>query len=176
MFVGDVSTQRSNYVLAKFDAPYGTGMSLFDGSLAPLAALEVDRMFGHTMTAFLKSGEIAVDITDPELRPMSCAQGPSLGRTPTCQRKVFMPGPVPGEFVLRNGVPDADISMAYDLQGCILDFGKGDEKATWQFSESECEVIGMSFGAVRLCIHNTEVNAIQARKFDILTTTLCLKL
>ena len=84
-------------------------------------------MFGNLITTFLKDGAILVDITEPDLKAMTCAQGPVLGQTPTCQRKIFMPGPVPGELVLRDGLSDADISMAYGIQGYVLDFGKGDE-------------------------------------------------
>lgn len=177
--IGDVTTRQVNYDFPTFNAPYGTGMSSFNGSLAPFLAIQVDRVFHSTMTAFLKSGEIAVDITSPDLKAMSCAQGPTLGRTPTCQRTVFMPGTVPGEFMLQNELPDADISMAYGLQGYVLDFGKGDENKTWQFEERECEVIGLAFGAVSLCIHNTDSNEneIQARMcrfFTIFQTVVWL--
>jgi hypothetical protein len=77
----------------------------------------------------------------------------------TCERTVFMPGGAPMELVMADGYPDADILMAYDMNGYVLRYGRSDVDDLWRFDEeTDCRTLGAETGAVRLCIRNTEAN------------------
>ncbi|EMD00639.1 hypothetical protein BAUCODRAFT_118389 [Baudoinia panamericana UAMH 10762] len=141
------------------------GISNFNKSRAPLVATEVDRFFGNSILTFLNNPEIAVDITPDDLKGMSCANQISVrGKTPSCQRSVFMPGSIPTVLVTEEGYEDAEIAFAYNVKGYNLTFGPGDDGHNWTFDErQDCQTIGLAFGAVRFCLNNAESNVLRAR-------------
>ena len=140
-------------------------MGLFNESVAPLPALETDRLFSSSIATFLNNPEMMVDITPDENKSSSCAQGPRPGLAQTCERTVYMSGSIPPELSIKDGRPEADIAMAYTSKGYVLQYGQSDINGSWRFDATNCRRLGMTSGAVNLCIRNAASNEIQASEF-----------
>lgn len=164
---GDVDNVPPYRTLEAWDLPGGAGVGGFNKSLAFLPAVQIDRIFGSSqVNTFLSSNELAIDITSSQMRNNSCDQVNYAGSSiSTCERTVFMPGTAPLDLIVKDGMPEGDIMTAYNMQGFVLRFGQGDVGDQWDFDQDEdCQTLGIKNAAVRLCIRNTEVNTLQARK------------
>jgi hypothetical protein len=126
-FTGDVQNIPSHRTIITWDLPGGAGLGEFNRSLAFLSAAQIDRIFGSSqVNTFLTSNELAMDLTDGQSRDLSCDQLDYSMPVATCERTVFMPGGAPMELVMADGYPDADILIAYDMNGYVLRYGRSD--------------------------------------------------
>lgn len=158
-------TQPAVDYVSTWELPNAEGISEFNTTGSYLAALQADRIFSNSMTNFLSSNEIAIDVTPDKLRSMSCQELATDGRERTCERTVFMPGSIPIGVVTRGGHPDADIAVTFAVKGYVLLYEPGDTSTTWEFDEAECRTWGMDWGAARFCLSNSHSNTLKARKY-----------
>jgi hypothetical protein len=146
----------------------GWGMSLFNASLAKNVSAIADQVVQADISMFLSEQSRSVDITPASQRSIVCTDRSDSQRTEKCQRTYFVPGGLdlaaPDARNHRN-LTKADILLARDQQGYILDFIEGPGGSQeWRFNASDCEVYGFTFGAFRLCLTNAADNTLHARK------------
>jgi hypothetical protein len=138
-----------------YTAPFGAGVGLFNASISPIIAVQVDRFFPVSINSFLNNPQMCLDITPDELKSLSCADGPQPGQNLTCERTVFMPGSVPAEVAILNDLPEADLFIAYAMRGYVLKYEQSTASAASWLGRAECRPYGKEYGAVSLCMQNT---------------------
>jgi len=148
----------------------GWGVSLFNASLAKNVSSIADHLVQAELATFLSEPTRSIDITPASLRVIPCSHRPGMENTQNCKRTYFVPGGVELAAPEKQNSPSlnrADVFLAKDQQGYILDFLEGPGvREEWQFEgDKDCEVYGFPFGAVHLCLNNAGNNTLHARTF-----------
>ena len=146
----------------------GWGMSLFNASLAKNVSAIADQVVQADISMFLSEQSRSVDITPASQGSILCTYRSDSPNTEKCQQTYFVPGGLDLAAPDARNNPNltkADVFLAMDQQGYILDFmaGPGGSEE-WRFKPSDCEVYGFAFGAFYLCLTNAADNTLRARE------------
>lgn len=164
-FVGDVQADPAYSTVDRWTAPYGSGMSRFDATMAPVWAPSTDHMFsGMEFDNFLNNPFRAVDVTPPKERNDPCSRGMNVRDGQLCGRDVYLAGPPESSMVLRSGHPEADVMISRNQRGYYMRYARG--QGHWTFRNSSCRTYGPDLGvmAFRLCVTNDENGTLNACK------------
>ena len=144
----------------------GWGISPFNASLAKNVSTIAEELSQAGLATFLSDPSNAKDITSSELRAVPCAQSPFNQPDTRCERTFFLPGGVQlAAPVIGSDIKplESNAFLAKSQQSYLLNFKEGEQ--SWSFSETDCQVYGFSFAAIRLCLKNEGENTLQASTF-----------
>ncbi|KAF2432163.1 hypothetical protein EJ08DRAFT_136752 [Tothia fuscella] len=163
LIMSDVNTKMSFHPIRNSQHVMGWGMSPFNGSLAQNVSVITDQLINAVM--FLSDPTRSVDDTPGSLAGVPCANGPRKEVDTRCRRTYYLPAGVEHVAAQLDGNPMAaksDVFLAIGQQGYVLEYEEGERD--WVFDEAaECISYGFAFSGFRLCMRNTESNALQAR-------------
>jgi hypothetical protein len=147
----------------------GWGMSLYNASLAKNVSAIADQVVQADISMFLSEQSRSVDISPTSQGSNPCTYRSDSPSTEKCQLTYFVPGGLDLAAPDARNNPNltkADVFLARDQQGYILDFKEGPGGSEeWRFQPSDCEIYGFAFGAFYLCLTNAADNTLHARKF-----------
>ena len=164
-----MNTQEVFEVRSEVPISHGWGVSLFNASLAKNVSSIADQVVQADLANFLYQPYRAVDITPGSERLIPCSHIPGQENKLNCRRVYYIPGGLELAVTqeMKNKMdPDADIILAENQQGYILDFTEGPVGEDWSFKrEGDCMFYGFPFSAFHLCLKNGAANTLHARKF-----------
>ena len=135
-----------------------------------------DLLLSWEFTSFLTDPTHSVDLTPQSEIAQPCRLDANSQDSSGCNRTYFMPGEsiiAMPELVATPSFPDADIILASDHRGYLLNFNAGSSGTEFNSSQ-ECRTysgrfLGFKFGAVRLCVGNLGPNELEASRFNLLS-------
>lgn len=142
----------------------GWGMTPFDVSLVNNVSLITDQLLQAELSKFLSEPSRSVDITPAAERLVPCSRRPGKPSTQNCRRTYFIPGGLElAAPPTANISSNAEVYLARNQQGCVLDFVEGPAKdEEWRYDvASECQSYGFPFAAFELCMWNAGPNILQ---------------
>lgn len=176
-------SQKNNYGTGQVDiqlafSPVSSGTQYFGYDIQPMNASTAKEFIGFIeLMVSWKSGSFLGDPTRSiDLTPKSeganvCGLNEDAQDQSGCNRTFFLPMEsvlVVPDLVSNSSFPDADIILASDHRGYLLNFTTGDSTAEFN-ATSECRTYssrlwGFQIGAIRLCVGNTSPNELEARE------------
>ena len=141
-----------------------------------------DLMLSWKSGSFLEDPTRSIDLTPESEGAKVCGLNADAQDQSGCNRTFFVPMEsmfVVPELLSNSSFPDADIILASDHRGYLLNFTAGDSTAEFN-ATSECRtyssrIWGVQVGAVRLCVGNTSPNELEARKIIHLYSSILRK-
>lgn len=132
-----------------------------------------DLILSSKFSGFLGDPTYSVDLTPQSQRAKGCGLNAQTQDSSGCNRTYFLPGEsvvVMPELLADGGFPDADIILASDHRGYLLNFNAGNSSTEFN-STQDCRTyssryFGFKAGAIRLCVVNSSPNELQARKMS----------
>jgi hypothetical protein len=176
-------SQKNNYGTGQVDiqlafSPVSSGTQYFGYDIQPMNASTAPEFTGLTdllLTlnpgGFLEDPTRSIDLTPESEGARGCGFNEDAQDQSGCNRTIFLPMEsvlVMPELLYNSSFPDADIVLASDHRGYLLNFTAGDSTAEFN-ATSECRTYSSRFwgfqaGAIRLCVRNTSPNELEARK------------
>jgi hypothetical protein len=133
-----------------------------------------DLVLSWKFAGFLGDPTRSVDLTPDTERAKACGLNANAQASSGCNRTYFVAGEnmlVMPELVQDASFPDADIILATDHRGFLLNFNTGNSSTVFN-STRDCRVyssryLGFQAGAIRLCVGNSSPNELEARKLQV---------
>jgi hypothetical protein len=171
-------------------SPVSSGTSYFGYDIQPMNVSMVlesvgmtDLMLSWKFGGFLEDTTRSIDLTPQSSEAKVCAFNADAQDQPGCNRTFFLAMEsvlVFPELFANSSFPDADIILASDHRGYLLNFKVGN--STTEFNTtSECRTYssrywGVQAGAIRLCVGNTSPNELEASKIFHLYSSILRKI
>jgi hypothetical protein len=142
-----------------------------------------DLMLSWKFGGFLEDPTRSIDLTPQSSEAKACALNADVQDQSGCNRTFFLAMEsvlVFPELFANSSFPDADIILASDHRGYLLNFNAGN--STTEFNTtSECRTYSSRYwevqaGAVRLCVGNTSPNELEASKIIHLYSSILRKI
>jgi hypothetical protein len=176
-------SQKNNYGTGQVDiqlafSPVSSGTQYFGYDIQPMNASTARELTGLAdllltwkSGGFLEDPTRSIDLTPESEGAKVCGLNEDAQDQSGCNRTFFLPMEsvlVVPELFSDSSFPDADIVLASDHRGYLLNFTAGDSTAEFD-ATSECRTYSSRFwgyqaGAIRLCVGNTSPNELEARK------------
>lgn len=146
-----------------------------NASSAPEYTGFTDLVLSANFAGFLGDPARSVDLTPDSERGKVCGLNANARDSSGCNRTYFLAGEsmaVMPELVRDASFPDADIILASDHRGFLLNFSAGNSSTKFNATR-DCRTYGSRYlgfqaGAIRLCVGNSSPNEVEARKFGLL--------
>ena len=130
-----------------------------------------DLLLSWKFAGFLTDPTHSVDLTPQSEMAQPCILDANSQDSSGCNRTYFMPGEsvlAMPELVANASFPDADIILASDHRGYLLNFNAGSSDTEFNSSQ-ECRTysgrfLGVQPGAIRLCVGNLGPNELEASR------------
>lgn len=130
-----------------------------------------DLVLSWKFAGFLRDPAHSVDLTPQSERAKVCGLNASAKDSSGCNQTYFIAGEsafVMPELIVDASSPDADIILASDHRGYLLNFNAGNSSTEFN-STRDCRTyssryLGAQAGAIRLCVGNSSPNELEARK------------
>jgi hypothetical protein len=157
------------------EAPYfGYDNQPMNASVAAEYTGFTDLLLSWKFATFLADPAHSIDLTLQSERVKRCSLNANSQDSSGCNRTYFIAGEsllVMPELVTNANFPDADIILASDHRGYLLNFNAGDSGTEFNSSQ-ECRTysgryFGAQAGAIRLCVGNSSPNELEARRFNV---------
>lgn len=160
-------------------SPLSSATPYFGYDIYPMNASSAWEYTGFTdltlstkFSAFLGDATRSVDLTPQSEQTKACGLNANAQDSSGCNRTYFVAGEtvlVMPELVGNASSPDADIILASDHRGYLLNFNAGNSSTVFN-STRDCRTYSSRFwgihaGAIRLCVGNSGPNELEARKF-----------
>jgi hypothetical protein len=170
-------------------SPVSSGTQYFGYDTQPMNASMAVESLGLTdlilswkFGGFLEDATRSIDLTPESEGAKVCGFNADVQDQSGCNRTFFVAMEsvfVAPELFSNSSFPDADIVLARDHRGYLLNFTAGDSTAEFN-ATSECRtyssrIWGVQIGAVRLCVGNTSPNELEARKITHLYSSILRK-
>lgn len=129
-----------------------------------------DLVLSSKLSGFLQDALLSVEL-GTTTQPQTCILNANEQGTSDCHRRYFVPGDVlvaAPDILNDASFPGADIIMANEHQGLLLDFDAGDSTREFNMT-SECRTyssryLGFAAGAIHLCVGRSGPTELQARE------------
>ena len=170
-------------------SPVSSGTQYFGYDTQPMNASIAVESLGLTglvlswkFGRFLEDATRAINLTPESEGAKVCGLNADAQDQSGCNRTFFVAMDsvlVVPELLYNSSFPKADIILASDHRGYLLNFTAGD--STTEFNAtSECRtyssrIWGVQAGAIRLCVENTGPNELEARKIIHLYSSILRK-
>jgi hypothetical protein len=130
-----------------------------------------DLVLSGKFAGFLGDPTRSVDLTPANERGKVCGLNVNAQDLSGCNRTFFVAGDnmlVMPELVRDASFPDADVILASDHRGFLLNFNAGNSSIVFN-STRDCRTyssryFGFQAGAIRLCVGNSSPHELEARK------------
>jgi hypothetical protein len=171
---GQVQIQMA-FTPASPETPYfGYDNQLMNASVAMEYTGFTDLLLSWKFATFLADPGHSIDLTLQSEGAKPCTMNANGQDASACNRTYFIAGEsllVMPELVANSSFPDADILLASDLRGYLLNFNAGNSGTEFNSSQ-QCRTysgryFGIRVGAIRLCVGNLSPNELEARKFNV---------
>jgi hypothetical protein len=168
---GQVDIQLAFSPVSPGEGYFGYDNQPMNASMASEYTGFSDLMLSWKFASFLGDPARSVDLTPESERAKVCGLNADTRDTSGCHQTYFIAGEsafVTPELIIDASFPDADIILASDHRGYLLDFNAGN--STTEFDATrECRTyssryLGIQAGAIRLCVANSSPNELEARK------------
>jgi hypothetical protein len=155
------------------DTPYfGYDIQTMNASAAGEYLGFTDLTLSTKFASFLEDAIRAVDLTPQSERAQACGLNATSEDSSGCNRTYFVAGETGltmPELVGNATSPDADIILATDHRGYLLNFNAGNSSTVFN-STRDCRTYSSRFwgyhaGAIHICVGNSGPNELEARRF-----------
>jgi hypothetical protein len=180
---GQVDIQLAFSPVSSGTQYFGYDNQQMNASVAAESTGFTDLMLSWKFASFLEDPTRSIDLTPESEGGKVCGFNADAQDQPGCSRTFFLAMEsllVMPELLANSSFPDADIILASDHRGYLLNFTAGN--STTEFNAtSECRTYssrfwGVQAGAIRLCVGNTSPNELEARKIIHIYSSILRKI
>ena len=148
---------------------YGYNLQPMNASVAAEYTGFTDLVLSWKFEDFLRDTTRSVDLTPPSERLIPC--GLNAQDSSGCNHTYFLPGEdilVMPEMISDASFPDADVLLATDHRGYLLNFKAGSSSTVFNATQNcrtySSRYLGFQAGAIHFCAANSSPNELEARK------------